>query len=326
MRLDTVELHTEFLSRLGQLVAEESDLETKPLEIALGAPLPEKMRLYLYNLTAPPGGRPSGEHKIQLIAPGQSRGDLGNFDFSDDRFIVLAGFSGAEGVYVLWDAVLHQDFSWSANAQVKGETLARAMEEGIAIQERHLRLVEETEVVVVVPAENLVDGLLARAAMSSGAAPTAVLAPSTHGIDYRVASEDTVSSRRRVFEIDPDLFDRATDAHARTQNALRDRILAAGLMPLSPSPGDPQFDIAWIDGDDVRVVEVKSLTHQNEVRQLRYAIGQVLHYCFMLQWPVATTTPVIALERRPSDDIWENLCEEVGIRLVWPATFDDLFE
>lgn len=203
--------------------------------------------------------------------------------------------------------------------------MARAMEEGIATQERQLRLLEETEVVVVVPAENLVDGLLARAAMSSIAAPTAALALSTHGIDYRVVSEDTLSSRRRVFEVDPDLFDRATAAHARTQNALPDRVLAAGLVPLSPSPGDPPFDIAWIDGDDVRVVEVKSLTHQNEDRQIRYAIGQVLCYRFLLQWPIATTTPVIALERRPSDDFWENLCEDVGIRLVWPATFDDLF-
>jgi hypothetical protein len=35
---------------------------------------------------------------------------------------------------------------------------------------------------------------------------------------------------------------------------------------------------------------------------------------------------VIAVEREPSDASWTELCEAAGVTLVWPATFDMLFD
>ena len=321
--LETPELHQRFLDDLGDAVLNSSPLSEKPLELEFAPPLPSRVRAYIYNLTSPPGGRPADEHKIQLIAPGQRRDERGNFDLSEDAFVVLVGFSPDEGVYVFWDAYLHHDFSFSANAQVKGETVDLARAEGLATQERQLRAVDELERVVVVPAENLVDGLLERARTASRASGgPGVSRPM--GIPYRPPPTRAGTSKKRVFEVDPDLFDRATDAHTETQNALRDRVLEAGLEPLSPSPADPHFDIAWVVGDQAWLAEVKSLTNQNEVRQIRYAIGQVLSYRWFLEWEVSSITPVIALERAPSDERWVDLCAEVGVLLVWPETFDQL--
>ena len=79
-----------------------------------------------------------------------------------------------------------------------------------------------------------------------------------------------------------------------------------------------QGDVAW-------VAEVKSITSDNETRQIRYAIGQVLQYRYSLEWGTSAVDAVIALERPPEDGVWIALCSALGIRLVWPATFESLF-
>ena len=135
-----------------------------------------------------------------------------------------------------------------------------------------------------------------------------------------------VSSGVKVFEVDPDLIDRGTNAHIDTQNTLRNAIVAAGLVPLSPAASDPQFDAAWVDGDAATVAEVKSLTDLNEERQLRLGLGQVLRYRHDLDWDAVTSVQaVLAVEREPTDRRWIEVCEENGVALVWPATFASLF-
>ena len=78
-RDSTDELHRHVIEALGASVLRNSDLAQKPLELDLRFPLPSKVRAYVYNATVPPGGRATGEHKIQLIVPGQARGERGNF-------------------------------------------------------------------------------------------------------------------------------------------------------------------------------------------------------------------------------------------------------
>ncbi|WP_425439379.1 hypothetical protein [Poseidonocella sedimentorum] len=102
-------------------------------------PLPKRLRVYLFNVTSPPGGRTVGEHKVQLIVPGQSRGQRGNFDRSENRLVLLGGFCPEEKVFVLWDADLYYDFSWSRNVQANAETVFRAAAGRIVEQERVLR-------------------------------------------------------------------------------------------------------------------------------------------------------------------------------------------
>ena len=138
-RLSQTELHRRFLDALGGTVRSHGIVERKPLEADLAAPLPSRIRLYIFNATRPPGGRPLGEHKVQLIVPGQRRGARGNFDHSGSRIVLLAGYAAEENVYVLWDAGLYSDFAWSRNVQVKAETLIQANAGKIAKQERRLR-------------------------------------------------------------------------------------------------------------------------------------------------------------------------------------------
>ena len=164
-RVSQTELHRRFLDALGGVVRSHGVLNRKPLEAELFAPLPSRIRLYIFNATRPPGGRPLGEHKVQLIVPGQQRGDRGSFDHSDGRMVLLVGYAAEENVFVLWDAGLYTDFAWSRNVQVKAETLIQATAGKVAEQERRLRPADRnavTETVLACPPTRLADALVRR--------------------------------------------------------------------------------------------------------------------------------------------------------------------
>lgn len=104
-KLSPANMHKRVVEALGpEKVRDHGPFNEKPFELDLQSPLPQRVRLYLFNATRPPGGRPLGEHKVQLILPGQSRGVRGNFDHSDGRIVLLAGYSAEEDVFVFWDA------------------------------------------------------------------------------------------------------------------------------------------------------------------------------------------------------------------------------
>lgn len=139
-RVPQSELHRRLVSALGDsIVRFHSSWDEKPFEMDLAPPLPQRVRVYIYNATRPPGGRPLGEHKIQLIVPGQDRDQRGSFDNGDGRIVLLLGYSAEEDVFVLWDAGLYTDFAWSRNVQIKAETIIHATAGRLATQERRLR-------------------------------------------------------------------------------------------------------------------------------------------------------------------------------------------
>ena len=160
-RLSVVNLHRTFLEALRGTVASHSDVETKPLEVDLKIPLPPKLRVYIYNATYPPGGRTMGEHKIQLIIPGQARGARGNFDISGGRIPFLVGYRPDLKIFMLWDAELYVDFAYSRNVQVNPETVYEAFAQGIGRQKRilwnHL-----AEIVITSDARHLGQAILER--------------------------------------------------------------------------------------------------------------------------------------------------------------------
>lgn len=158
-------LHEVFLNALGNRVSSYGDLDQKPLDVDLRNPLPPKIRLYIYNATHPPGGRTPGEHKIQLIVPGQMRGERGDFNHSDGRLVLLVGYEPELDVYILWDAGLYRQFSYSRNVQVKAETVYKAYASGIDVQKRSLRDVGE-ENVVAARGEKLSNAILLRTKLS----------------------------------------------------------------------------------------------------------------------------------------------------------------
>lgn len=69
------------------------------------------------------------------------------------------------------------------------------------------------------------------------------------------------------------------------------------------------------------MVEVHSITERNEERQQRQAIGQVLRCRHQLKAQGHRAQALIALERKPSDPGWLELCNEPGIILCWPGLF-----
>ena len=164
-RVSQPELHRRFLKALGDKAKSNSEIERKPLEVDLSAPMPSRIRVYLFNVTRPPGGRPLGEHKVQLIIPGQKRGERANFDQSDGRIVLLAGYAAEEDVFVLWDAGLYADFAWSRNVQVKAATLIEASAGRVAEQGRRLRPTDGepvTETLLACPPQRLCDALVRR--------------------------------------------------------------------------------------------------------------------------------------------------------------------
>lgn len=168
-RVSQSELHRRFVNSLGKSVASQSSIERKPMELNLVPPLPSRVRVYIFNATRPPGGRPTGEHKVQLIMPGQQRGDRGQFDQSGGRIPLLVGYAAEEDVFILWDAGLYTDFAWSRNVQVKAETIVEAAAGKIARQERRLRPTDGeavTETLLACPPSLLSEAIQLRQALT----------------------------------------------------------------------------------------------------------------------------------------------------------------
>ncbi|MYA15466.1 MAG: hypothetical protein F4Z28_01185 [Gammaproteobacteria bacterium] len=145
------------------------------------------------------------------------------------------------------------------------------------------------------------------------------------GADYRRPFEKESVAHRDPFLVDPAMVDRASRAHAATQNALADRVTGLGLAPLSPGSEDPGYDLAWRTGNDWWVAEVKRLTKSNEEKQLRLGLGQVLRYQDALTRRLARPVrAVLMVEREPADGTWLGLCEALGVFLLWPDSLGRL--
>jgi hypothetical protein len=132
------------------------------------------------------------------------------------------------------------------------------------------------------------------------------------------------SAPRDPFEVDPDAVDRGNQAHLDTQNGLADFLRADGIVPLAPSGDDPEFDLAWERGGTLFVAEVKSTTADNEEKQLRLGLGQVLRYRHLLGGPERTVLAVLVAESQPADATWVTTCSSLGVVLTWPGAFDAL--
>ena len=133
-----------------------------------------RVRLYLWTVTADRSatGRPAGEHKIQLILPGQpkKRGSKASLEMGDGAFTALLGYSADFGVFVGWEAPLYQDFAYSPNVQCREELLREARDTGWAVAPpRTLKRAAAEEVRVAFTPGNLAHFLrLSRSADNEG--------------------------------------------------------------------------------------------------------------------------------------------------------------
>jgi hypothetical protein len=151
------EIHRKFVDAVDESFKQHSGYDSIPFEVELSPPLPSNVRVYAYNVTHPPGGRPSGEHKAQLILPDQDPGDRASFDHSGGFTVLLVGYVPDSEIFVLWDAGLHRDFAYSKNVQVKAKTVYEALGGELGTQVRHLQTGRET--VVTSNSNNLADAI-----------------------------------------------------------------------------------------------------------------------------------------------------------------------
>lgn len=147
------------------------------------------------------------------------------------------------------------------------------------------------------------------------------------GVPYRLADEEAAVSEYEPFRVDPALAERARRSHASAQNTLATYLEAKGIEPRSPQPGEPNFDLAWVQDETIFVAEIKSLTPVNEEAQLRLGLGQVLRYKYFLAhiYKTMKIRAVLMLEREPFDQSWIGCCRDLGILLIWPAIVADYF-
>ena len=126
-RLSAPQLNKLFVADLGEIYRLKSDIDKKPILISPATNEDIVYKVYIFNCTNPPGGRTLDEYKIQLILPGQGRGNRGYLDESDGTVILLVGFaiydSCENGVWIIWETDRHREFAYSANLQVKMGTL-----------------------------------------------------------------------------------------------------------------------------------------------------------------------------------------------------------
>ncbi len=127
---------------------------------------------------------------------------------------------------------------------------------------------------------------------------------------------------RKPFEVDPDSIDRATSTHCELQNNLATWAKSHGLDPIEPNSDDPPFDIAWICDDRIFLCEVKSLTVENEEKQLRYGLGQLLRYIHTLEARKFNVSGVLMVEYQPKDPEWMSLCSQLNVKVLWPEILD----
>ena len=137
------EIHRRILTALGEDVDDRGAVDEIPFRLKPRRLL--RMAVYAYTITDPPGGREPDELKIQLIAPGQRKGERAFFVAPDEEsFLILLGYSAHYDVFVLWDAYRHQNFPHSKNCQVRLHAITDARLTGLGERHRQLKTGPET--------------------------------------------------------------------------------------------------------------------------------------------------------------------------------------
>lgn len=162
VRMAQKELHSLFLQDIGMCAEDIIDTGRKPLILHLGYPFSRDLKAYIFNCTAPPGGRSIDEFKVQLILDGQKRGERGHFDTSDGRTSLIVGYSNPffdlnSGIWVLFELDKHMEFAYSANIQVYLRQLLPALEKKVHVCQK-----QNKEILVISQRKYLLDALRER--------------------------------------------------------------------------------------------------------------------------------------------------------------------
>jgi hypothetical protein len=171
-------LHRVLLRALGRAVEhlpEDDELRQKPLVVDLAAPLPSRLRFYVYEATQHASERQQGTFKVQLtsgIARSGSDSTRLYFDRTDNIRPVLTGYHPDWRLFILWDADLHDlgdGFPYSKNVQAPPDIVWGALARGLAQGSRRLKKPPITETIVAARSSRLAEALELRIRLSNQA-------------------------------------------------------------------------------------------------------------------------------------------------------------
>jgi hypothetical protein len=124
---------------------------------------------------------------------------------------------------------------------------------------------------------------------------------------------------------------KSTAKHNKLQNSLSTWLTKNGYEPDSTRAMDKLIvDIKWRKANIVCVCEVKTLGAE-ESNQLRLGLGQVLSYRFETKRienleRKTLVKAVLAIDKKPAKNskLWEDLCQELDVLLIWPGQFQKI--
>lgn len=122
-----------FVESLGDIVKWHGGVEEGPLELILEDQYSAKVRIYMFNLVA--SGREK-EFKINVRLTNQDGSEKAHPERSGGFLPILCGYNEPNEVFVLWDDDVHDGYTPVQSLQVKSQTMADALDEGLATQER----------------------------------------------------------------------------------------------------------------------------------------------------------------------------------------------
>ncbi len=148
------------------------------------------------------------------------------------------------------------------------------------------------------------------------------------GLDWQTLNEEAQFSVYPQDTVrDSTKGERGLNAHSALCNQLADYLKSIGHDPRRPKSSEPQFDLAWETEDRLWVIEAKSLTDENEVSQLRTALGQIQCYGYHLRQEYSNKEirMGILVEREPNQEDWQLIFSELSVELIWPDRLTDGF-
>ena len=151
------------------------------------------------------------------------------------------------------------------------------------------------------------------------------LSPGTgFGVPYRRAGVDRPGGAEELPEHLADLseLDRATKRHMDLQDRLADALRERGINPLSPSVGEPQFDLAFEHAGKGFLVEVKS-GDPVSTQQMRLGAGQLCEYRHQLRASTGTELQAVLLIESTPPEPWEELAGALGVRILQNDRLED---
>jgi len=233
---------------------------------------------------------------------------------------VLAG-NPTPPTIVLWDPTPHVNRGTRASLYSKWSAIRLAADKGWY---EHIN--SKSERVIAADLSRLPDYvLMLTVGQGAQARPPLQLAASELGVPFQQRQRHPLVTPITPYIVDSERVERANQAHEDTVAKLASFLVQNHYQPRSPGKDDPEYDLAWEVGLTRFVAEVKSLSDDNEDKQLRLGLGQTLWYRYLLGLVGVPVLGLLVAERQPRDLYhWRGVCAQSGVLLVWPESFGDI--